>query len=105
MAEHVVRISRLPMYFLVIGAAVKTALVVLWRLYQPAHLYKLIITYDPIGIWVSETVTPLFFDQRRFAPTPSEAVFYEIVLILSFGIECLVLGLILKMIMSKIFKQ
>jgi hypothetical protein len=100
MAGRVVRISRLPIYFFVIGAAFKTELVVLWRPNQPAHKYKLAITYVSIGILVSETVMALFFDKRRFAPTPSETVFYEIVLIVWFGIECLAFGLILKMVLS-----
>jgi hypothetical protein len=71
-------------------------LVLLWRLYQPAEIYGFLIKYDPVGIWVAENVTSLFFDPRRLAPKPSETLFFEIVLVVVFALECFVLGLILQ---------
>ena len=98
------KIRRLPIYFAIVGAILKATLVVLWRLYQPAEIYAFLITYDPLGIWMAENVTSLFFDPRRLAPKPSEALFYEIVLVITFAVECFILGLILRPVIHRICK-
>jgi hypothetical protein len=102
---YAMKIGRLPVYFLIVGTVFKAVLVALWRLYQPAEIYGSLIKYDPIGIWLAETVTPLFFDPRRLAPKPSEAIFYEVVLVITFAIECFVLGLVLQMAIRRICKN
>jgi hypothetical protein len=99
------KIGRIPVYLFAIGAFFKTLLVVLWRLYQPSDIYDYLIKYDPIGIFAAENVTSIFFDPRRFAPKSSEIVFYEVVLIIAFAIECFVLGLIIQMAIQKVFKR
>ncbi len=93
----IMTIRQIPTYFFIVGAGFKAMLIVLWRLYQPVEIYDLLITYDPVGIWVARILTSLFFSHRRIAPTPTEAFVYEIVLTIIFAFECAVLGLVLRM--------
>jgi hypothetical protein len=87
--------------FLVGGLGLKGLLVLLWRLFKLPGLLGLLTTYDPAAFWFAENAKGLFFDQRRFAPTPAESVTFELLLILGFGIECLVVGFIISWFLRK----
>jgi hypothetical protein len=100
-----IQMRRLPIYLFVIGAIFKAVLVVLWRLYQPAEIYGLLIKYDPIGNWGAYNVTSLLFGHRRVVLKMSEGLFFEIILVIAFAIECFILGLILQMAIRKISKR
>lgn len=97
--------KRLPLFFFIGGMVFKALLVLLWRFFQPAGIGRLLIRYDPVGSWLAEFLTPLVFDQRRFDPTPAEALFYELVLILAFGLQCLLLGIIISRIWRWIHRR
>jgi hypothetical protein len=94
--------KRLPAVFLVGGMALKGLLVIAWRLSKAPALLALLTTYDPAGFWFAEKTRALLFDQRRIAPTPAEAVTFEVLLIVGFGIECLIVGLVIFWILRKL---
>ena len=98
-------IKRLPLIFLIGGIGLKALLVLLWRFFQPPGVGRILINYDPIGSRLAEFVTPLVFDQRRFAPTSAEALFYELVLIIGFGLQCLFLGFLISGIWRWFYSQ
>lgn len=80
-------------------------MVLVWRLFQPPIALGLLTTYDPAVFWFAENAKGLFFDQRRFAPTPAEMVTFELLLILGFGIECLVVGLLVSWFLRRPRRQ
>ena len=92
--------KRLSLFFFVGGLVFKALLVLLWRFFQPAGVGRLLLKYDPVGSRIAEFLTPLVFDQRRFAPTSAEALFYELVLIIAFGLQCLLLGIVISGILQ-----
>jgi hypothetical protein len=93
--------KRLPAVFLVGGMALKGLLVIAWRLSKAPALLALLTTYDPAGFWFAERTTALLFDHRRIAPTPVEAATFEVLLIVGFGIECLIAGLVISWILRR----
>jgi uncharacterized membrane protein AbrB (regulator of aidB expression) len=88
-------IKRLPVAFLLGGLALKTAVLLFWRLWQTPTLLKLAIYYDPGAFHFAEKAAGLLFDQRRLAPTPGEAVLFDVFLVIGFGVECLLVGFLL----------
>lgn len=94
-------IRRLPVAFLLIGFVLKTLLVLLWRLWQPAVVLNLLIYYDPGGSYFAENMTSVFFDPRRLAPPPGEAVLFEVFLVIGFAIECLVVGFLFQWLLRR----
>lgn len=93
--------KRLPAVFFFGGMVLKGLLVVAWRLSKAPALLGLLTTYDPVGFWFAERTTALLFDQRRIAPTSMEALTFELLLILGFGLECLIVGLIIFWIVRR----
>jgi|ERR1051326_4154917 hypothetical protein len=87
-------VDRIAMVFSLVGTAFKGLVVLLWRLWRFPQLLALATTYDPGGVWFADKLIVLFFDQRRLAPTTAEAVTYEVLLVVGFGIECLLVGAI-----------
>jgi len=83
---------RVAAYFFVAGALFKILLIVLWRLYQPYEAYRLAITYDPVGIFTADQITSIVFP-IGIAPYGKDA-FFEIVFVIVFGLECVIIGLI-----------
>ena len=94
-------IKRLPVVFLLVGLALKTTVLLLWRLSQAPSLLKLAIYYDPGAFHFAEKAAGLFFDQRRLAPTPGESALFDVFLVIGFGIECFVLGLIVQWVLRR----
>lgn len=89
-------IKRLPMAFMIGGVVLKTLLVVLCRVFRVPELLRLLTTYDPGAFAFANWGASLFFDQRRIAPGPGEAQIFEILLVVGFGIECLLVGLLVR---------
>jgi hypothetical protein len=94
-------INRLPIAFLVVGLAFKALLVLLWRLWRLPVLPNLLVYYDPGAFYFAEKMTRLFFDARRLAPPPGEALLFEVFLVIGFGIECLVIGFVLQWVLRR----
>ena len=94
-------IKRLPIVFLAGGLASKALLVLLWKLWQLPGLFGMLISYDPVAFIFAERVAGVFFDQRRFFPTPGEASLFEVLLVIGFGIECLLVGFMLQWLLRR----
>lgn len=89
-------IRRLPVAFLVLGLAFKTFLVLLWRHWSSGVLLKLLVYYDPGARYFAEKVTRLFFDYGGITLAPGANAFFDVVLVIGFGIECLILGFVVR---------
>jgi len=98
---YINNIKRLPVIFLVVGLVLKTILVLPWRLSQAPGLLKLAIYYDPGAFHFAERSAGLLFDQRRLVPTSGESVLFEIFLFIGFGIECLLVGFLLRWLLGR----
>ena len=84
--------KRLPMLLFAAGLAIKGLLVLAWRFSHEPFLSNLLIQYDPGAFAFAERAVELLFDRRGIAPTPSEAIAFEMFLILGFGLECALVG-------------
>jgi len=85
---------RLPTLFLICGLALKALLVVIWRFSQSPEVLTLLTTYDPIAFRFAEKGAALFFDPRRIVPGAGEALLFEVLLVVIFGLESMVVGLV-----------
>jgi hypothetical protein len=94
-------IKRLPIAFLVVGLALKALLVLLWRLWQIPSLPNLLIYYDPGARYLAERMTRLLFDHGGITLAPGAPTFYEVTLIIGFGIECLLLGFAVQWVLRR----
>lgn len=88
--------KRYPLIFFIGGAAVKTFLIGLWRVTPSPELFHLLTDYDPGAFAFANCGSSLFFDPRRIAPVPGEAMIFEILLVIGFGFECLLIGLLVR---------
>ena len=94
-------ISRLPLAFLVVGLAFKTFLVLLWRHGGFPGLLNLLIYYDPGAHCFAERMTRLFFDYGGITFAPGANTFFDMFLVIGFGSECLVAGLLLRYLLGR----
>jgi hypothetical protein len=94
-------IRRLPIAFLVLGLAFKTFLVLLWRHWSSGALLNLLIYYDPGARYFAEKVTRLFFDYGGITLAPGANAFFDVVLVIGFGIECLLAGFLLRWLLER----
>jgi hypothetical protein len=60
-----------------------------------------LIYYDPGARYFTEGITQFFFDRRGFTLAPGASAFYEIFLVIGFGIECLVLGFVVQWVLRR----
>jgi len=88
--------KRYPIVFLVGGMMLKGLLVLLSGLIQSAALVSLLTTYDPLAFAFANWGSSLFFDPRRIAPGPGEAQIFGVLLVIGFGIECLLIGFVVR---------
>jgi hypothetical protein len=90
-------IKRLPLALLATGLVFKTSLVLLWRYdWRFPGLPNLAVYYDPGARYFSEKVTRLFFDFGGITLAPGANTFFDICLVIGFGIECYVLGFVAR---------
>ena len=94
-------IRRLPVMFLVGGVLIKALLVILWRVSNEPELMALLTTYDPGAFKFAESGAAMFFDQRRITPTSGESVLFEMLLVIGFGIECFLVGLLVRWFLKR----
>jgi hypothetical protein len=87
-------LKRLAITVFLASSALKAALIIIWRVSRLPVLGLLLTKYDPAAFYVAERTTPIFFDQKRLFPGAGEGLFFEVVLTLAFGIECLVIACI-----------
>jgi len=92
-------LKRLPMLFLIAGLAIKGLLVLAWRFSQAPELSKLLTSYDPGALVFAEKGVALLFDPRRIAPTPGESLAFELLLVLGFGLECMIVGFLCQILL------
>lgn len=92
-------LRRLPVLFFVAGLAVKGLLVLAWKFSKAPELSNLLTTYDPGAFALAEKGVGLLFDTRRLAPTPGEALAFDLLLVLGFGLECMVVGFFWELFM------
>lgn len=90
-------LKRLPLLCLIAGLAIKGLLVLAWRISRASELYSLLTNYDPGAFAFAEKGVALLFDPRRIAPTPSESIAFEFLLVLGFGLECMIVGFLCQM--------
>jgi hypothetical protein len=89
---------RLPIVFMIGGFVCKGLLVGLWRLFKIPEVLNLLTTYDPVAFAFAQRGAALFFDTRRIAPTSGESALFEVLLVIAFSVECLLLGFIIPMV-------
>jgi len=85
-------LKRLAITVFLTGSALKAVLIIIWKLSTVPMLGLLLTKYDPAAFYLAERTTPVFFDQKRLFPAAGEGMFFEVVLVIAFGIECLVIG-------------
>jgi hypothetical protein len=82
----------LPWRLMGAGIIVKSALIMWLRIAATPSLANFITSRDPLASWLAEGVIARLFDQRRFAPSASESVTFEVLLVAFFGVECFLIG-------------
>ncbi len=95
------KIERLPIAFLAVGLVFKTLLVFMWRHGGSPGVLNLLIYYDPGARYFAERVTRLFFDYGGITLAPGSNTFFDVSLVIGFGIECLVLGFVVRWFLSR----
>jgi len=97
----VMNIKRLPIAFLVLGLVFKAFLVFLWRHARSPGLLSLLTYYDPGARYFAERMTRLFFDHGGITLAPGAPTFFDIFLVIGFGIECLLVGFLLRWLLGR----
>lgn len=92
--------NRLPIWFAIAGAGLKALLIIGWRVSGSAVVFRLLTSYDPVSFWLAEMGVKLIFGERRIAPTPPESLTFELLLVLGFAVQCLVLGIVVRSILQ-----
>lgn len=64
----------------------------LWEIFHSPTLMQIVFAWDPLPISLADKVVSVVFDQRRIAPTSSEALVFVVADLVGFGIECSALG-------------
>lgn len=84
---------------MLIGLALKSGLILAWRFFQLPWLLGPLTTYDPGAAFLAATGTHYVFGSRGIAPSPAEAVLFEVLLVTGFSLECFVAGLLVQWLM------
>jgi len=94
-------IKRLPIAFLVVGLVSKSFLIFLWRHWKFPSLPNLLIYYDPAARYFAERVTRLRFDHGGITFATGSNTCFEISLVIGFGIECLLVGFLIRWLLGR----
>lgn len=92
--------KRLPIWFAIAGAALKVLLIIGWRLSGSASVFQVLTSYDPGSFWLAETGVNLIFGDRRIAPSGTESLTFELLLVLGFALQCLLLGVVVQSVLQ-----
>jgi hypothetical protein len=94
-------IRKLPFVLSGVGLLLKAALVALSGFSKSPFLVTLLTTYDPGAFAFANWGSSIFFDPRRFGPAPGEVQVFEILLVVGFGVECLLIGLLVRWFLQR----
>lgn len=62
---------------------------------------NLLTSYDPGANYFAERMTRLFFDYRGITLAPGANTFFEVCLVIGFGIECLIIGIVVQWLLHR----
>jgi hypothetical protein len=86
--------------FFLSGLAIKAIVLSVWKLFHLPAAAKALGPADPLAFAVAERLTASFFSQRRIVPTLAEGIAFELFLVLAFGLECLLVGYIIRALVN-----
>ncbi len=92
---------RLPFVLMGVGALIKAILVGLTKLGDFPTAVRLATKYDPAAFVFATWGSSLFFSPKRIAPGNGEVQIFETLLVISFGVECFVLGYIIRLFFAE----
>jgi hypothetical protein len=87
---------RLPFVFLVAGVLIKAVLVAITKLGDFPAAVSIATRYDPGALMFANWGSSFFFDPKRIAPGNGEVQIFETLLAVGFGVECFVLGYVIR---------
>ena len=83
---------RLPMRCALVGAALKGLLLVGWRLSESVTAFRLLTAYDPVSFRLADVGVRMIFGDRAIAPSPAASLTFELLLVIGFALQCLVVA-------------
>ena len=96
--SETMKVKRLPVILSISGMALKTLLMLVWRIFHVPELLSFWSTYDLGALWFARQVSALLFDPRGIAPSSGEAMLFAPPLVVGFGIECFATGVLIRMV-------
>jgi hypothetical protein len=95
---------RLPFVFFGAGVLIKLLLIGLTKLGDFPSVVSIATRYDPFAFMFANWGASLFFSAKRIAPGNGEVQIFEALLAIGFGVECLLLGYIIRWLLGVIPK-
>ena len=92
----------LPMWCALAGAALKVVLLVGWRISGSVTVFRLLTAYDPVSFWLAHVGVRAVFGDRRIAPSPPESLIFELLLVVGFALQCVVVAGVVQWIVHAI---
>jgi hypothetical protein len=90
---------RIPIAFLAGGLLLKGSLALLWNFVKSPVVSTLLTTSDPGALWLATRTTEVIFgvsNARKEIPAPAEPAIFVLLLIVGFGLECLMIGFVVQ---------
>jgi hypothetical protein len=87
------------------GVLIKVLLVALTKLGDFPSAIDVATRYDPGAFMVANWGSSLFFDPKRIAPGNGEVQFFEALLVIGFGVECLLFGYFIRWLLDVIHRD
>jgi len=85
--------KKLSIYLFTIGAVFTTTLVLLFRFYQIRYIFSVFEKYNPVPVLdIAYRITSMVFESG-VAPSIEETVFFDIISVVLFGLQCVLIGL------------
>ena len=85
--------KKLSIYLFTIGAVFTTTLILLFRFYQIRYIFSVFEKYNPVPVLdIAYWITSMVFE-RGVAPSTEETVFFDIISVILFGLQCVIIGL------------
>jgi hypothetical protein len=96
--------KRLPIYFFLIGAGLKTLLIAFFKLTLNTNILRIIDQYDPLGSWIGGTFLEYMDDASWWYALSDllREMIFIFVIVIAFAFECLILGIIVRMVARRI---